>query len=136
MRIDVAPDIVALTGRIRLSQVIVNLVSNAVDAMRGDNDQAPAGSIVTISARSEGDRVILEIADNGPGVDPDLRSKVFEPFFTTKPVGSGLGLGLSIVDSIVRDLQGTVRLREPDNRTGACFVIDLPAAETLLKAAE
>ena len=104
--------------------------------MRGDGELAPAGAQVTISARTEADRVILEIADNGPGIDAELRSKIFDPFFTTKPVGSGLGLGLSIVDSIVRDLHGTVRVREGEDRAGACFVIDLPAAEPQLRAAE
>ena len=79
---------------------------------------------------------MIRIADNGPGIGADLRGKVFEPFFTTKPVGSGLGLGLSIVDSVVRDLEGSVRLVDREGETGACFIIDIPADDRQAQAAE
>ncbi|WP_193174874.1 sensor histidine kinase [Oricola nitratireducens] len=131
---DIEPDLAAHTGRIRLSQIIVNLVGNAVDALCGGEDRAPAGARIAIVARGDGGRVRIEISDNGPGIDPAVREKIFEPFFTTKPVGSGLGLGLSIVDSVVRDLQGSVRVENRDG--GACFVIDLPAAGRQVRAAE
>ena len=133
---DIEPGVTAHTGRVRLSQIVVNLVGNAVDALAGDDAAAPAGSRIEISARSDGDRVQIKIADNGPGIDPEVREKVFEPFFTTKPVGSGLGLGLSIVDSVVRDLRGSVRIEQRDEGHGACFVIDIPATERQAEAAE
>lgn len=136
IRVDIQPGLTAHTGPIRLSQIIVNLVGNAIDALGGAASRAEPGARVSIAARREGHRVRIEIADNGPGIDPDARAHIFEPFFTTKPVGAGLGLGLSIVDSMVRDLGGTVRVGDPPGGTGACFIIDLPASDIGAEAAE
>ncbi|GAB4358363.1 MAG: sensor histidine kinase [Oricola sp.] len=133
---DIEPGLVAHTGPIRLSQVIVNLVGNAIDSLGGEHGSAVTDPRVTVSAARRGDRVCIEIVDNGPGIAPELRSHVFEPFFTTNPVGEGLGLGLSIVDSVVRDLQGSVRVEDPPGGIGACFVIDLPASGMEARAAE
>jgi two-component system C4-dicarboxylate transport sensor histidine kinase DctB len=71
---------------------------------------------------------VVTVVDNGPGVEPAQLPKVFEPFFTTKGVGEGIGIGLSIVDNIIRDFGGTITV---DNRPegGACFTITLQAAE-------
>jgi two-component system C4-dicarboxylate transport sensor histidine kinase DctB len=112
-----------LGGRIRLGQVFVNLVNNAIDALAGQTDAR-----VEIDARRQGDRVVVTVVDNGPGVEPAQLPKVFEPFFTTKGVGEGIGIGLSIVDNIIRDFGGTITV---DNRPegGACFTITLQAAE-------
>ena len=133
---DIPAGLTARTGPIRLSQIVVNLVGNAVDALAGEDGLAPAGARIDIVAWTENDRVMIRIADNGPGIGADLRGKVFEPFFTTKPVGSGLGLGLSIVDSVVRDLEGSVRLVDRERETGACFIIDIPANDRQAQAAE
>ena len=133
---DIPAGLTAHTGPIRLSQIVVNLVGNAVDALAGADGIAPAGARIDISAWAGDGRGMIRIADNGPGIDPDVRGKVFDPFFTTKPVGSGLGLGLSIVDSVVRDLEGSVRLVDRDGETGACFVIDIPAEGHQAQAAE
>ncbi|WP_417417871.1 sensor histidine kinase [Hoeflea sp.] len=112
-----------LGGRIRLGQVFVNLVNNAVDALSGQAD-----AWVEIDARREGDRVVVTVIDNGPGVEPEQLPKVFEPFFTTKGVGEGIGIGLSIVDNIIRDFGGTIMVvNRPEG--GACFTINLQAAE-------
>lgn len=110
-------------GRIRLGQVIVNLVNNAIDALSGQ-----AGACIEIDARREGERVVVTIMDNGPGIEPEQLPKVFEPFFTTKGVGDGIGIGLSIVDNIIRDFGGTIMAA---NRAegGACFTINLRAAD-------
>lgn len=109
-------------GRIRLGQVIVNLVNNAIDALSGIRDAR-----LEIDARQEGDRIILTVADNGPGIKPEELPKVFDPFFTTKGVGEGIGIGLSIVDNIVRDFGGTiVASNRPEG--GACFTVSLRAA--------
>ena len=109
-------------GRIRLGQVFVNLVNNAIDALSGRPD-----GVVEIDARQEGDRVIVTVTDNGPGIAADLLPKVFDPFFTTKAVGEGIGIGLSIVDNIIRDFGGTIMVaNRPEG--GACFTLTLHAA--------
>ncbi|HEY0486133.1 MAG TPA: ATP-binding protein [Mycobacteriales bacterium] len=82
-----------------LNQVWTNLVDNAVQAMEG------RGTLTVRTAR-DGDRVLVEIGDTGPGVPPELRQRVFEPFFTTKPVGEGTGLGLDISHRIVVNRHG------------------------------
>ena len=106
----------------RLGQVLLNLVTNAVDAVGG---RALRRIELTVA---RGDKhVELRVSDTGPGiVEADLR-RVFEPFFTTKPVGEGLGLGLSISSAIVREFGGTLTA---GNRTGggAEFTLTLPRA--------
>jgi signal transduction histidine kinase len=86
------PQIVAYPGE--LNQVWTNLIDNAIDALGGHGT-------LTVRTRPEGDRLAVEIADDGPGVPAEMRSRVFEPFFTTKEVGKGTGLGLDIVWRIV-----------------------------------
>lgn len=110
-------------GRIRLGQVFVNLVNNAIDALSGQADAR-----IGIDARRQGDRVVVTVIDNGPGIEPELLPKVFEPFFTTKGVGDGIGIGLSIVDNIIRDFGGTIMVTN-QAEGGACFTIILQAAE-------
>ena len=91
-------------GRVRLQQVVVNLISNAMDAMAGC-DRARR---IEISVAEDGDTVLLRVRDTGPGlIDPD---RMFEPFFTTKTVGhdDGLGLGLSISYGIVQSFGGEI----------------------------
>jgi len=109
-------------GRIRLGQVFVNLVNNAIDALAGRPD-----AMVEIDARQEGGRVVVTVSDNGPGIAAELLAQVFDPFFTTKGVGEGIGIGLSIVDNIIRDFGGTIMVsNRPEG--GACFTINLQTA--------
>ena len=82
-----------------LNQVWTNLIDNAIDAMDGDGTLRLATSV-------DGDDVVVEIGDTGPGIDPDVLQRVFEPFFTTKDVGKGTGLGLDISRRIVVDRHG------------------------------
>ncbi len=84
-----------------LNQVWTNLIDNAADAM-GDN-----GKLHICTAR-ENDFILVEIADNGPGIPPEVKSRIFEPFFTTKGVGDGTGLGLDFVYRIVTGLHGQI----------------------------
>ena len=105
----------------QMGQVLLNLAVNARDAMSG------RGTLV-ISTRNDGDEVVLEVADDGAGMDPETRARAFEPFFTTKPVGQGTGLGLSTVYGIVTQSGGTIDVRSSPGR-GATFVVRLPAAE-------
>jgi len=89
-----------------LNQAIMNLISNAIDAMSG-------AGVLRISTGSRGAMYSIVVSDTGPGIPAELRERVLEPFFTTKPVGQGTGLGLSITYSIVRKHQGTIELSEP-----------------------
>ena len=70
-----------------LNQVWTNRIDNALDAMDGEGT-------LRLSTSLDGDEVVIEVADSGPGIDPDVQMRVFEPFFTSKDVGSGSGLGL------------------------------------------
>ena len=111
-----------LAGPVRLQQVLVNILSNAVDAVEHLPDRQ-----ISVTARQKGGRVGVEIRDHGPGVAPGLAERIFDPFFSTKGVGKGLGLGLSISYNIVRDFGGSVRAtNHPDG--GALFVVDLVGA--------
>jgi signal transduction histidine kinase len=93
-----------------LNQVWTNLIDNAVDALQADGR-------ITLRTRTQGPRVCVEIADNGPGIPNDLHARVFDAFFTTKPVGHGAGLGLDIVQRIVVRSRGEVRLESQPGDT-------------------
>ncbi len=82
-----------------LAQVWVNLLDNAVDAVGGSGE-------ISIRTRREDNQTVVEIVDNGAGIEPENISRIFEPFFTTKGVGSGKGLGLTISQGIVGDRHG------------------------------
>jgi two-component system NtrC family sensor kinase len=101
-----------------LNQAIMNLVSNAIDALGGK------GEIFISTERDEKDYRII-VADNGPGLAPDIRERIFEPFFTTKPVGSGMGLGLAITYRIIQAHKGMIRVEEREGG-GARFAIAIP----------
>jgi signal transduction histidine kinase/CheY-like chemotaxis protein len=107
----------------QLHQVVVNLVGNAHQAMR---HQASARRIV-LRTRLDPTRrrVRLEVADTGPGIPAEIRSKIFEAFFTTKAAGEGTGLGLSLCRGIVEEHGGTLTVESEPGR-GATFVVELP----------
>ncbi len=106
---------------VQLEQVMVNLLTNALDAV-ADKDTPWIG----IKVWTSGKRAYISVADNGPGIPADLINRVFDPFVTTKPVGKGLGLGLSISYGIVQDFHGNIRAaNRPEG--GAEMIIDLPA---------
>jgi len=101
--------------------VWTNLIDNAVQAMDGH------GTLRLRTSR-DGECVRVEVADTGPGIPPEIRSRVFEPFFTTKPVGQGTGLGLDISYRIVVGRHGgdlTLESVPGDTR----FVVRLPLTE-------
>jgi signal transduction histidine kinase len=104
----------------RMTQVLVNLLINAADAMDGKGQ-------VAVTCETAAGRVRIAVSDEGPGIDRELRRKVFDPFFTTKPPGQGTGLGLSISRAIVETYGGTLEL-DPEAAKGARFVIDLPSS--------
>jgi signal transduction histidine kinase len=104
----------------KINQVVLNLVANAIDA-------CAAGGRVTVRTAATDASVILEVEDNGCGIDPAIRDKIFDPFFTTKPPGQGTGLGLSITYQIVQDHGGTIHLDSTPGQ-GTCFTVRLPLA--------
>ena len=108
----------------RLHQVLANLVTNARQAM----EDAPGPRRITVSARQVADAIELSVADNGPGVPKDIRSRLFDPFFSTKAVGSGTGVGLAVSRGIVESHGGTLTLAE-SAEPGAQFVVRLPLGE-------
>lgn len=110
---------------VELTQVFVNLFTNAAHAMR---EQGGCLSIET-AVVSNGERARIVIRDEGHGIAEANLEKIFEPYFTTKPEGIGSGLGLSIVRNIIVSHGGTIRARANDAR-GAVFEIELPLAST------
>lgn len=121
LRIDQA-DIYALCDSNRLEQVLLNLMTNALDSMQG-----AAVRELVLEVSSKPGRVLIRVADSGPGLSEDARARLFEPFYTTKPQGEGLGLGLAISAQIIRDFGGTLQAEQASH--GACFVIELKAAQ-------
>jgi signal transduction histidine kinase len=105
----------------QLQQVVINLVSNALDA-------TPTAGTITLSTRSSGElpsTVLLAVADTGIGIPAEHLSKLFDPFFTTKPPGKGTGLGLSVCLGIVQDHHGTITVDSQPGR-GSTFLVTLP----------
>lgn len=130
-----ASDIYVRALPVMLEQVLLNLFINANDAIhsRHDAGDSAEGEIKITIDRNERSAVIT-VADNGPGIPPDVLPKIFEPFFTTKPPKEGTGLGLSISYGIIRDMGGVLRAKS--SRKGARFIIELPLADaTAIEAA-
>jgi two-component system C4-dicarboxylate transport sensor histidine kinase DctB len=124
LEIDLAPDLPPVVGGpVRLEQVLVNVITNAADAVDGLPDRR---ILLAAQATPEGARITLR--DHGPGVPPALRERIFDPFFSTKEVGKGLGLGLSISYNIVKDFGGDLAVMDAPGG-GALFVIDLRRAD-------
>lgn len=114
------PDIVANPGRV--TQVVLNLLVNAVQALEGHD---PTSQWIRVASRREGEWIRIEVADSGSGIPEELLPTVFEPFVTTKPPGVGTGLGLSISRGIVRDLRGDITVASAPDR-GTVFTVMLP----------
>ncbi len=103
-----------------LNQVWGNLIDNALDAIQN-------GGRLVVNARRDGQRVVVRIVDNGPGIPPQILSRIFDPFFTTKPMGQGTGLGLDIVRRLVLHNDGNI---EVDSKPGCTeFRVALPIAD-------
>ncbi len=102
----------------QLNQVWTNLINNSIEAMKGE------GKIWINLKKSSDNYVSVEIEDNGPGIPPDIISKIFEPYFTTKPKGEGTGLGLSIIKDIIGKHHGTIDLTSVPGCTK--FTVTIP----------
>ncbi len=120
---DYAPDLpkVMAYGS-ELNQVWTNLIDNAADALKEKGR-------LTVRAVRENDYVLVEIADDGPGIPPEVQSRIFEPFFTTKGVGEGSGLGLDVVHRIVKKMRGLISVKSVPGDTR--FQVRIPIQATL-----
>jgi signal transduction histidine kinase len=124
---DVETDIPAQLPQVKvhrrqMCQALLNLLMNAADALE------PArlnGALVRLSAREHGNRVCIEVEDNGPGIAEDVIQRLFEPFFTTKREGGGTGLGLTVSREIIERFGGTLKPQNVEPH-GARFVVELP----------
>ena len=106
----------------QISQVLLNLLVNAVQAIEAA--KRPAGRI-TITTRRVGDDMLIDVGDNGCGIEPGVLARIFDPFFTTKDVGEGTGLGLSISHNIVMAHSGRIEV-ETKVGEGTRFQVFLP----------
>jgi signal transduction histidine kinase len=107
----------------KLNQVFMNILTNAVQAIKSKPEEKEEKIIITTG--KQGENVVIHITDTGPGISAATREKIFDPFFTTKDVGEGTGLGLSIVYSIIEKHHGKIEVHSEEGN-GADFVITLP----------
>ena len=106
----------------QMSQVMINLVMNAVHAM-------PDGGILRVGLAPEPQMVRLTVADTGHGIPQEVIKKIFDPFFTTKEFGKGTGLGLTVVKGIIEEHQGSIAVDSQEGM-GTTFTILLPMADS------
>ena len=110
---------VVVTGvEFKLQQVFLNLFLNARDAM-------PNGGWLTVGARTKEGEAVVEVADTGSGISPEVLSRIYDPFFTTKVPGQGTGLGLSVTYGVVQEHQGAIEC-DSNPGQGTCFTLTLP----------
>ncbi len=106
----------------QINQVILNLLTNAIDALRLGKVDNPT---IAIDTEITAEFVTIAVWDNGPGIDPDVQTKIFDPFFTTKPVGQGTGLGLSTSYQIITQHNGQITVDSTIGKSTK-FLIKLP----------
>jgi signal transduction histidine kinase len=123
LHVDLSPDIPDVRGhRGKLQQVLLNLLSNARDAVEG-------GGRIAVRTLHRDERVVLEVDDDGIGIAEHDLARIFDPFFTTKGRGKGTGLGLSISYGIVREHEGTMQVESvPGEFTR--FRVELPVPKS------
>ena len=114
---EIPEGLTALLERARIERVFLNLLSNSIEAL-------PGGGAITIRAVSEGEQVRIEVADNGPGIDPAIREQLFQPF-VTRGKKNGLGLGLALSRQSVLEHGGEIWMEDQPGG-GAKFVLRLP----------
>ena len=121
VHVDLTPGLQVRGDINRLEQVLLNLATNAIDAMAESTPRR-----LSIASRLLEGRVVVSVADTGAGMPQEQFGHLFEPFFTTKPAGQGLGLGLVISSKIIREFGGTLRARRGEEE-GMVFEFDLEA---------
>lgn len=120
----------------QLNQVFMNLISNAIDALEERSQQLAMDGVrnfsgmIWINAKAiRNGWLLIQVADNGPGITEELKSRIFDPFFTTKPVGKGTGLGLSISYQIVTEKHGGKLWCDSQFGEGTKFVVEIPVRQ-------
>lgn len=108
----------------KLSQVFVNILSNAIDAILENENSTEKGKI-QIHSFTQNNQIVIEISDTGKGFSSEISNKIFDPFYTTKKVGKGTGLGLSISYSIIVEHHGNIIAKSNQDK-GATFIVELP----------
>jgi two-component system C4-dicarboxylate transport sensor histidine kinase DctB len=130
VRIDLGKEpLIVRAGSVRLQQVLVNILSNAADAVEGLENRT-----IELTARQSDACIEIIVRDHGPGVPEAISSRIFDPFFSTKGVGKGLGLGLSISYNIIKDFGGNLSV-ENHAGGGAVFRIQLTAMKAVASEA-
>jgi signal transduction histidine kinase len=125
IQVNLAEKLVIWGEKNKLIQVLINLLQNSLDAIKGKQFDGDKARIV-ISGRLEHGLTLLIVRDNGTGIDPAVQDKIFDPFFTTKDVGEGMGLGLSICYRIVQSFGGQIRVQSEPGKSCE-FTLELPA---------
>jgi len=128
--VDLDPELPPVHGdRFQLQQVVLNLVTNAIQAL-GENPPSQE-RVITVRTYVANELVVLDVSDSGPGIPTDAQTRIFDPFYTTKDPGKGTGLGLSITYGIVRTHGGDIRFAARAEG-GSRFVVSLPATSAPL----
>ncbi len=130
LNIRIAETILVKGDSVRIEQVLINLLRNALDATDGC-----AVKEVTATLERDGNDAVVRVHDSGPGIPQQVAERLFEPFFTTKPSGKGLGLGLAISSSIVQAMDGQLTASNHEEG-GAEFVVRFTLLETANKKEE
>ena len=123
-REEVSPNLMAYIDAEQVKRALVNLMKNAVQAMRG-------GGILTARARTEDDEVLIEVIDDGPGIPVEVLERLFEPFFTTKEQGTGLGL--AVVSKTVEENRGRIEINSREGEGTVCCLRLPMKAETIVE---
>jgi signal transduction histidine kinase len=118
-----------------LNQVFLNLIINAAQAIEEKVAGSGEQGQIRISTRLDGGNVLIEIADNGAGIAPELQDRIYEPFFTTKEVGKGTGQGLALARTTIERHSGSLECASAPGQ-GTTFAIRLPLQESSTPAAE
>ena len=109
----------------KLQQILLNLISNAKDATIGKEERN-----ITLNLNYVNEKLSIDIIDNGKGIAADIQEKIFDPFFTTKEVNKGTGIGLSLLQTYVTELNGILHI-ESELHKGTTFRIELPATQII-----
>lgn len=118
--LDIQPNVKTYANYGRMQQVIINLINNAKDALSKSLEK-----IISVSMSEIDDIIFINIKDSGCGIEANIQEKIFEPFFTTKDVNGGTGIGLALVDSIIKEHSGKISV-ESSIGQGTLFMIEIP----------
>ncbi len=124
LHLQLADDVSISCRPVQMSQVLLNILNNAMDALENEVEK-----IIWLSTETTEDMIHVRIYDSGRGVPDEIATKIMQPFFTTKEVGKGTGLGLSISQGIIKDHYGELRLDRSISKS--CFKISLPISKSV-----